>query len=655
MQNIFHILIDVLDTDDLETLRKYMQHYTNSEQGIFQIDALLQDQRVWFSLVFGELWKEVLGVYPPLPIAKSFLTTCNLSIANNTMTNNFNLHHFQAFVQALVPFWADAANALAIKLNVVKASFNATYLLARKLSYRYGIFPPQDNLSTLISSGGLNRGSAVSGLLSIANILGVEVPNRFGSLHALYTAHVQCIKAMDISNRNPFNGLTRRLDPTISFRSVFDALAYCFIEPSVVLMIVGAHALTCTKGNINVVNVIKTITECIPNNKLIFIAPHQQAATLNHIPVVHPIILNYMPKLAMTHLNVGLRHLSTKLSSQPPSSLTKITKRHLNNVSLDMCYEKMWLPLGYDDTIIEAILIVFCRNLMSYTVDIHALAFHQFLMRYYAKHRDAILARFKPKTGMRNSVLLIDSRDNILSVMSILLTFYNLSPGTWSLTIVCNESNVNFYKSHLGVFEHIEFVTQFNMPARGFNIDMYNDMLKSVTFWEYMSARYDKVLLIQDDGMLIRRGLEDTYFFQSCKYIGAPWCPNRPENKPLVELTSSRMVGNGGLSFRDTRTMLNVCKQHRHKNRELHFNKLQQEPEDVFFARNCDSRDIGSFQEATSFSTEQIINHKSFGFHKFWPYHNLEDVCHFFNDLLGDSYAMDANSFKLENNEEGEC
>ncbi len=652
MKNIFHILIDVLDTDNSVCVHNYMQHYANNETGSLEFDALLQDQRVWYSLIFCELWEELFKVYPAFPVVNAFLNMCNLSSIAKA-TGDFDLHRFQAFVQAVLPFWATPqdpsdTNALSNKFGVVKASFNASKLLAKKLSFRYGIFPPEEKLSKLISTGGLNTGVSIKGLMCVGNSIGVEVPNRISSLHMLNAVHMQCINAMNVSSCNPFNGLTRTLDPNISFRTVFDALAYCFIEPSVVLMIVGAHILTCTNSNIDVKRVMETISECIPNNRLIFIGnTHNQAAT-SQITLPHPIILHYMPKLAMSHLNVV---------PPSPASLTTIPKRYFDKVSLEICRDKMWLPLVDDsnDKILKLLSIVFCKNLMSYNVDTHALVFQQFLMRYYAQHRSAMLARFKPKANMRQTVMLIDSRENILSVMSILITFYNLSLETWSLTIVCNEQNVQFYKSLLGAFEPIEFVTQFNMPTRGFNIDMYNDMLKSEKFWEYMSGRYDKVLLIQDDGMLVRSGLEDAHWFKTCKYIGAPWCSNRPENKALIKLTNACMVGNGGLSVRDTRTMLHICKQHCMQKRELHFNGLQQEPEDVFFARHCNKNDIGTFLEASNFSSEQILNLKSFGFHKFWQYHHLDDVCNFFNDLLGDFHSMDASCLKLEDDKKGEC
>jgi len=645
MSNLQNLLIDILDTDDANILQLYSHHYSTPTSHL-DFDSLLQDQRVWECLAFGELWKELLGVYPSFPIAKTFLSN-NVANIPQPHKRAFNMNRFITFLTSIIPFWAPQAtdnNTLDKAMHVISTSYNAHHLLSRKLSFRYGIIPTNASLLSLITGGGLCSPSALSGLYELCDAIGVQRPSKpIKSLKTLQIFHMQCIEMLKIHQRNPFNGLTRNLDPRICFRTIFDAFAYCFLEPSVVLMIAGAHAFTSLPPN---AKTTELMSACLPNNRLLLLTesnPMHASAPTNLLVFYHPLVLHYAPKLAMTHVQL-----------RATVAITKVANRTINNISASLCYDKMWMPLfDTSDKILVGLSKVFFKNLLSYNVDIQTLVFQQFMLRYYAKHSLDIVSSFNPKPRLRNAVLLIDSRNNIMSIVSLLITFYNLSNDAWSLVIVCNVNNIEYYKTCLGehAVRHIDFITEFYMAVDGYTIDMYNNLLKSTIFWERISANYAKVLLIQDDGMIIRKGLEDAEFFGTCKYIGAPWCPNLPENKALFSLTQGRMVGNGGLSLRDTKAMLAVCMQHKDKNKELHFNSLQQEPEDVFFARHC--VDVGSISEAVTFSTEQVISPRSYGFHKFWPYHQLQDVCRVFNSILGESHAIDVNAFRLEYDKEG--
>lgn len=663
------LLIDILDTDEQAIIDAYLKHYSIGSNRL-DLDALLGDKRVWESVVFGELWKELIGVYPSFPIAKTFLDSS--LTPPQIMTRQFDTNRFVAFFTSLIPFWSlhsEDAQAITGRLHVVSTSYNAAYLICLKLSYRYGIFPAIDQLSSLLT-GGCFTPNALMATTKMCEIVGVSRPPSIKSSKALHALHAQCIDALNIKGRNPLNGLTRSLDDRITFRTIFDAFAYCFVEPSVVLMIAGAHVFTsppaATVPHHQCTRLAEHISAALPNNRLLLLSPEAitvAGAPTNMLLYYQPFLLHYAPKLAMTHIQF---HTNDHHPVFIPS-LTKNVKRRFENLCMELRPDKLWAPVFENEPaspherIIERLSKVFCKALLSSNAaDNNTLCFYQFLMRYFAKHGTDLIASFRPKAGARNAVMLIDSRDNILSVASVLITFFNLSQDfDWSLAIVCNVQNRPFYESFFGeqATRNIDFVTQFHMPMDGYTIDMYNNLLKSASFWESISASYDKVLIIQDDGMIVRKGLERTEFFSRCKYIGAPWCPNRPENKALLSMTHDRMVGNGGLSLRDTQTMLAVCKQHREKNKALHFNNFQQEPEDVFFARYCNSNDVGAFSEAVTFSTEQVLppaNSASFGFHKFWPYHRREDVCRLFNNILGNSYAMDVEAFDLENYKKGE-
>ena len=309
-----------------------------------------------------------------------------------------------------------------------------------------------------------------------------------------------------------------------------------------------------------------------------------------------------------------------------------------------------------DDKLLKSLTTLFMKSLLSYNFDANTLAYYQFTMRYYDKHRNTLMTNFKPSKNTDNAVVLVDTRDNILSIVSILITFHNLLENKWALMIFCKDSNVLYYDSIFGdKSRFIEYVTHFDLSKTCFSIDAYNKLLKSVSFWTFLKEKYRQVLLIQDDGMLVRKGLENAPFFDHSPYIGAPWCPKRPENAALRIYTKDRMIGNGGLSLRNTEAMLAVCKQYAAKNRELHCNGLEQEPEDVFFARHCTFDASSTFTTAQSFSTELILSMDSLGFHKFWMYHELGNVLRFFNAILGRSHCMERRAFDLEYYEKGEC
>ena len=76
----------------------------------------------------------------------------------------------------------------------------------------------------------------------------------------------------------------------------------------------------------------------------------------------------------------------------------------------------------------------------------------------------------------------------------------------------------------------------------------YNDFLTSKDFWlEFIS--HDKVLVFQQDSMLLRKGIEE---FEEWDYVGAPWKKYSPWN------THNRSGGNGGLSLRCPKKSLDL-------------------------------------------------------------------------------------------------
>ena len=633
-----HLLVDLLDTDDQQMVDMILE--SNLNAGRLDLDSIMRHQRVKNALLFGELWKELLGVYPCFAISKEFLDkTGNAHLEENA---------FCSFVVSQIPFINQAD--IRKRLAMLNSSYDVKKMSILKIANRYGVDTPCKEQSLFSLYSNLTSPKSLKNTIIIVKALALETQKHIASLDDLYSVHQQYINTLDIHNRNPFNGLGRRLTDKIRFRTVFDAFAYCFIEPSLLLSMAGAHAVVsrCADPTLN-----KSLSECIPSNKvanLVQLKPDEKVEeSLGHLIVFyHPLTIRYAPKVAATHIQVDiLSPCCVSLTRMPRRTFRKYNKIDAGN---------LWMPMpSGDDKLLRSLSTLFLKALLSHDINANTLAYYQFLMRYYDKHRDTLVTSFKPSINTDNVVVLVDTRDNILSIMSILITFHNLLDNKWALMIFCGKSNVPYYDSIFGdKSRFVEYVTHFDLSKSCFSIDAYNKLLKSVSFWKLIKKKYRQVLLIQDDGMLVRKGLENAPFFGHSPYLGAPWCPKRPENAPLRIYTKDRMIGNGGLSLRNTEAMVAVCKQYAGKNRELHCNGLEQEPEDVFFARHVNFDASSTFITAQLFSTELILSLDSLGFHKFWMYHELGDVLRFFNAILGRSHCMDRRAFDLEDNEERE-
>lgn len=637
---VWHLLVDLLDTDDQQIIDMILE--SNLNTGRLDFDSILRHHRVKNALLFGELWKEILGVYPCFFISKAFL--------DNHGEKMVEEGNFSAFVMSQFPFMLDHAD-IRQRLTTLTNVYDGKKMSILKIANRYGVemHSKEQSLYSLYSN--LTLPKSLKNTKIIAKALALETRKPIASLDDLFCVHHQCVNTLGLRNRNPFNGLGRSLSEKVKFRTVFDAFAYCYIEPSILLTILGAHTVISLCAD---PKLYKYLSECIPSNKVAYcvqVKPDENVEeSLGHIIVFyHPLTLRYAPKVAATHIQAD------NLSSNCVS-LTRMPRRTFRKNNIIEA-GKLWMPMPIgNDKLLRSLSTVFTKSLFSHNFDANTLAFYQFTMRYYDKHRDTLMTTFEPSKNTDNVVVVVDTRDNIMSIMSILITFHNLRPNTWALMIFCIDSNIQYYDSIFAdKSRFVEYVTHFDLTKSCFSIDAYNKLLKSVPFWDFIKNKnYRNVLLIQDDGMLVRKGLENAPFFGQTPYIGAPWCPKRPENAPLRIYTKERMIGNGGLSLRNTEAMLAVCKQYSEKNRELHCNGLEQEPEDVFFARHCTFDASSTFIAAQSFSTELILSMDSLGFHKFWMYHGLQDVLSFFNAILGRSHRMERRAFDLEYDEERE-
>ena len=238
------------------------------------------------------------------------------------------------------------------------------------------------------------------------------------------------------------------------------------------------------------------------------------------------------------------------------------------------------------------------------------------------------IVRYRVTPCMRRAVVYMDNRVDPVGVFSIMLTFANLMSG-WGAVVFAAPDNADFLRRRLGFLGDVEFVEMSGFHSKSFFIEQYNAKFKSRELWERIHESADVALCVQNDGLLVRRGLEDHPAMQY-DFTGAPWVTH----PYLSKLTSGNLVGNGGFSLRSVEEMLRVCDAHSREALSVYpMAPSMSIAEDVFFSarvRKPCPQDI-----AKTFSVEQVAYQNSLGYHRFWMYHPIEFTILYFNRLLG--------------------
>ena len=250
----------------------------------------------------------------------------------------------------------------------------------------------------------------------------------------------------------------------------------------------------------------------------------------------------------------------------------------------------------------------------------------QVLEIMFRKYKSIDIASLSTTSHTKATVLLLDNRDNIMSVIAAYITLSYLQPGKWSVTIITSPKQYNFYREYFPTANLLSHPFQEKTP---FDIEDYNTMLKSPSLWKLLDNQQIKTaLLIQDDGFIVRPGLEDKFLDDAYNclytYVGAPW----QDSEMLTKAGATTMVGNGGLSLRDVPAMLEMTRAAPPNVVSALFNyNTQPLPEDVFFsAQACAHGRNAPKDIASLFASEMILNKDSFGVHKPWGYHPLAEI-----------------------------
>lgn len=617
MFSITHLLQDLLDIEDIRTWID--AHCTNI---IDFREILTNDPRAHANLMFHEMFFEVMGTYPHSGLVKEFLTseTFDTKRFAGFMTNAFPLLQGMTFDDAV----------LRRRLDLCKAQ-DPQRIFLKKLEYRYNV--PLDLSSSLVQNYKRCWKSNIlqdvcDALAQHMSMATLKVP-AFKSMHQYLDFQNAVVAHFHLHTRNPFDGLATPhfVKPHANARcTVFDVLSKWALHPSVVVRLVARNVVATDDAMLS--------NKLFPN--FLRIVPGPQSHIGGPLAYHHPTFVKYFPRIAASFVCMTKTSLEPPLSRDPQKCLTSGDSSSPNysaKISLEVAADAYWV-LGTDKLLQSLHKDVIHSTIAQANISL----FHQFLLRYYHQHQQKIKELFRPNDAADNTVLIIETRKNLWSVMSLLTTFANLQPGAWACNVVCCSDNLEFFKDALAPFDKANTVRYTSsVPNTKFDLDDYNNMFKDATFWK-MWQSYKRVLVIQDDGMLIRPGLEKSPCFH-CDYVGAPWKASLQGNDVLGAILKGRLVGNGGLSLRNPNVMMRVCEMYASQKNYLNVQTAcQQEPEDVFFSRLV--HNVPSVEVAARFSSEQILCHESLGFHKPWPYHAPENLVEYFNSALAPQFQI---------------
>lgn len=214
-----------------------------------------------------------------------------------------------------------------------------------------------------------------------------------------------------------------------------------------------------------------------------------------------------------------------------------------------------------------------------------------------------------PKIPQLKEAVLVEFR--VLPHLEFIVrnAIHKLGEG-WSHTIVCGIENHACFQFCNSIPNVRIIKTKYHNLTQNY----YSEFLCTKEFWDFFYG--EKILIYQEDSCIFKHNVND---FLKFDYIGAPYS----------NVKSTKYVGNGGLSLRTKKCMLDVIKAQPLNTFTIpEFTRpyctemgLRYCPEDVYFSINLQELNLGvvaDWETAFMFSTESIQNHDATCGHKFW-------------------------------------
>ncbi|MDO3693452.1 DUF5672 family protein [Wenyingzhuangia sp. chi5] len=173
------------------------------------------------------------------------------------------------------------------------------------------------------------------------------------------------------------------------------------------------------------------------------------------------------------------------------------------------------------------------------------------------------------------------------------------------LQVYHGTENEVFVKDCLKEHSNIKFI---NLNVENLDIEAYNKIMLSKKFYQNIDSEH--ILVFQTD-VITFKPLDKQ--FLAYDYIGAPW-------KKEFHHKYNAEVGNGGLSIRSKKAMLNVLEQNIVREKFI--------PEDLYLSRILTEQHfkIAPFKIALEFATEDVFNPNAFGCHKSWELIKMNEL-----------------------------
>ena len=220
-------------------------------------------------------------------------------------------------------------------------------------------------------------------------------------------------------------------------------------------------------------------------------------------------------------------------------------------------------------------------------------------------------------------ILIVDGRPSLLLRFCVLNSLI-MTGFKYRCNLYTDASSASDMRSLFAdVSDFVEVVDLSAFGVEKLSLGIYNKLLKASQFWSAVPA--SSVLLTQPDALLVEPFPDEFFKYD---YIGAPWSPNRVFSLSFPAYVSGELgqysevwqnvvmnrnfkllnlVGNGGHSIRSVRYMTAISSLG---------GSPENEPEDVFFARNAQSYSgcFPSALEAKRFSCETSYSY-AYGSH----------------------------------------
>lgn len=201
---------------------------------------------------------------------------------------------------------------------------------------------------------------------------------------------------------------------------------------------------------------------------------------------------------------------------------------------------------------------------------------------------------------MKLAAVIVEDRQEV-NLKQVISSHLRFLPADIDLFVYCPISSL-FVAGQSAKVKYISICEKINNHT-------YNKLLTSVSFWQRLIG-YDRVLIFQSDSGLLKDGIEE-FCRDGADYYGSPW-------------KFQEHGGNGGLSLRNPKTMLLICKMYNGL-----YCKSKHGNEDVFFCNVMKNENIGrlgSREMNTKFACESIYSLNTFGYHAIDRYFSKEEV-----------------------------